>query len=275
MEITAQIFRRSVEVSVTGSPDDADVPHSRGDRAAIDGFSLSSRRRLVRTIYDQPFPEGECTQFALTFHDYYPMDGQALKKMLNLFLTHLRKKFPNFKYLWVLEFQRRGAPHFHFFIDRSFDNQDFRDYVARLWCDCTGGGTREMYEYHRDYRNFIDWILSPGYAVKYLSKGYQKQVPERFSSVGRFWGCSRDFRGLSYSIVSDLLPDSIADLRQRVFSLLRFFRRYLRASWRAGRPKYRAFVSCGGYLRISLDGLISLLDFVQLPYSYISYIPPF
>jgi len=52
--------------------------------------------------------------FCLTYHNNYPKTSKDVKRHLDTFLKFLRRK--NLKYFWVLEFQKRGAVHYHLII---------------------------------------------------------------------------------------------------------------------------------------------------------------
>jgi hypothetical protein len=44
-------------------------------------------------------------------------DVQTATRQLHRFLVSLRRKYKGFRYLWVIEFQKRGAVHFHVLMD--------------------------------------------------------------------------------------------------------------------------------------------------------------
>jgi len=157
-------------------------------RGKIDSFSQKSRARLrfVAANSDRPL----ISQFCLTYHQQIPDSGQAIKKHLDIFLKFLSRQVHDFVYLWVLEFQKRGAPHFHVFLSIPPDPY-FQCLMASRWRQITGE-SEEHERFHAHASNWIDWDMGNGsYLCKYLCKGEQKTVPEHFKDVGRFWGCSR------------------------------------------------------------------------------------
>jgi hypothetical protein len=125
----------------------------------------------------------------LTYPAIYPMDGRIIKKQLNTFLIWLKRQGVT-AYLWFLEFQRRGAPHYHVLIDGN----EFIDAstIANEWYGIVNSGDAK----HLQAGTRIEAGRSKDglhrYAVKYAQKLYQKHVPEGFENVGRFWGCSRN-----------------------------------------------------------------------------------
>jgi len=157
-------------------------------RGSIDSFSMKSRSRLK-------FVAGNCfplmvSQFLLTYgKENVPSDGVTAHAHLASFLNAIRKKYPGSTYMWILEFQKRGAPHFHVFF--SFPvSQDKREWIADRWCSITGGDMSQFL-FHHHPKNFIPWDMKKGgYLCKYLEKKDQKNVPDNFLNVGRFWGAS-------------------------------------------------------------------------------------
>jgi len=206
---------------------------NRGDRRAINAFSDSSRRSLVFACVNAPFAQGHCYQTALTYHEHPPSDGQTAKKHLNQLLTELRHNHPRTHYLWVMEFQKRGALHYHLFLPRTLNTGAFRSWIASAWNRITDE-THPHLDFHESEKNHIDWELSPSYCAKYLSKSYQKDVPEAFLSCGRFWGCSRGFTGKEAPVhivnpndVSRLFPDvpaMVVRQKKKIMACLRVFR---------------------------------------------------
>ena len=122
----------------------------------------------------------------LTYPQTFPCDGKETKAHLNVFLQYLRRK--KIKYTWVLEFQSRGAPHYHIIAS------DFipKDELADRWYNIVGSGD----EKHLKAGTGIDRIKSKGqlygYLSNYIKKIEQKTPPEGFENVGRFWGTSRN-----------------------------------------------------------------------------------
>jgi hypothetical protein len=105
---------------------------------------------------------------------------------------------------WFIEFQKRGAPHFHFFCSHSpvpnkVGNESRPETpieLARLWCskawyECVGSKD----EKHLRAGVQLDYFRTGragtiSYASKYARKQEQKTVPNEFKEVGRFWGVS-------------------------------------------------------------------------------------
>ena len=85
--------------------------------------------------------------------------------------------------LWVLEFQERGAPHFHVFFDKNLD----RNAVSAAWFRIVGSDDpKHLLAGTRIEAFRCPEALGP-YLMPYAAKLRQKDVPEGFASVGRFW----------------------------------------------------------------------------------------
>ncbi|WP_183362457.1 rolling circle replication-associated protein [Geomonas limicola] len=159
------------------------------DRSEISSFSAASKRRL-RFTASNAFPE-LVSQFALTYHNRQP-EGRTVKAHLNTFLTSLRRKYPEVRYLWILEFQTRGTAHFHLFLSLPHTTPNLQGFMAEKWHKIAEPDSPELLRFHQHPNNFIAWEMGSGaYLCKYLDKEHQKAVPVGFSGVGRFWGNSR------------------------------------------------------------------------------------
>jgi hypothetical protein len=177
-------------------------------RGIIDAFSEKSRRRL-RLAAVNAFP-ALTSQFVLTYPAVFPEDGRISKYHVATFLKSFRQKFKGVPYLWVLEFQRRGAPHYHLYTPLEVTEEN-RQWLVKTWVRIAchghyveGPPSREYFEklrekylrtatsVHEHESHFIKWDMGNGaYVCKYLEKSNQKDVPDGYLSVGRFWGSSR------------------------------------------------------------------------------------
>jgi hypothetical protein len=132
------------------------------------------------------------SQLGLTYHNDWPTDGRTCKKHLNLFLTHLRKRLPELNYLWIMEFQKRNAPHFHLFFSIPRDEKT-ADLLATIWTNITSPNDPKALAFHKNEKNWIPWQMNKAnYLVKYLDKDAQKSIPPTYANFGRFWGNSRN-----------------------------------------------------------------------------------
>lgn len=167
-----------------------------GRRSEISEFSAASRERMLRSLLECEFTYRPKTFITLTYPAQFSNDGRAVKAHLKRFLDRLQRKFPRIRIFWFLEFQERGAPHFHLYCSRLFR----KGYIPRLW------------EWATEHDGGYVWITKIkgsgiGYALKsarrYSAKNEQKTVPVEFRSVGRFWGWRNKPKVVAASITVD------------------------------------------------------------------------
>lgn len=163
-------------------------------RDVVTEFSEDSRKRLAFVAANTSIKFR--TMVTLTYPAEYPSDGKQVKAHLHTFLTWFTRKYSS-SYLWFLEFQKRVAPHYHLVSaytiprGRGAEQEMYSD-VAREWYAIVDSGDPR----HLAAGTRVERIRKPDgaarYAVKYALKMYQKQVPDEYQDVGRFWGNSRD-----------------------------------------------------------------------------------
>jgi len=202
-----QVFRKDVYVCrhFPATPPPENPPSV---RAAIYEFSDKSRANLDHICCNS----GHLikSQFCLTYHDQNPTDGIEVKRHLDRWLKALRRRLPCVGYLWVLEFQKRGVPHYHVWLTAPPDAALQRK-MARSWVKITKG-TEEQYKRHCLPSNWCPWDMQNGvYAKKYAIKQVQKDVPPEFQNVGRFWGSSRSLQ----PVATLFGPGEIANLTKK------------------------------------------------------------
>lgn len=128
-------------------------------------------------------------------------------------ITKLKRTWGEFDFLWFLEFQKRGAPHFHILTTLSPPTKSQLSKFAAMWADiiepqnwpyeqvkfCEGQAcyfgelktNDAVVSVHRHKLNFAKIRKQGGarrYMVKYALKLEQKIVPKVYRNVGRFWG---------------------------------------------------------------------------------------
>jgi len=175
---------------------DGDAPAGDGHiRGEIKNWSLRSRQRLafVAANTDANFR----TMITLTYPQIYSNDGQRIKRDLDTFLKWLRRETAGCSYLWFLEFQKRGAPHYHILIDWPMPRtrqgeREVRFRVAATWYRIVGSGDAKHLAAGTRTERVRKDDGAKRYAVKYALKMEQKAVPPAYRNVGRLWGASRD-----------------------------------------------------------------------------------
>lgn len=189
------------------------TPFARGGiagRGEIKGFSPSSASRMRR--YLRTCEANYEVMVTLTYPFTYPVDGRTCKEQLRRFLQELGRyaigktiQGQPFSAFWFIEFQERGAPHFHIFTNCKFP----KEWIARRWYGIVGSDDAR----HLVAGTRIEAIRAGrhgarAYAGKYAAKQQQKEVPHGFALVGRFWGVSGHRKCSAATI---LFPDYLVE----------------------------------------------------------------
>lgn len=195
--LEVRVSERDVKVKVFNRTQTA-KPRGGAKRGKVTEFSDSSRERLASHLVN--LPSGSIKSFlTLTYPETFPTDGKSIK-------YHLQKMRQWFKRrgvsgVWFLEFQRRGAPHFHAFLSGFLSAES----VAEQWVNVVSPANEsewvKMLAVHKGEarghnsdknRPCIELLrcseAMQKYATKYAYKCEQKIVPVDFLEVGRFWG---------------------------------------------------------------------------------------
>lgn len=153
-------------------------------RGNVCEFSEASRKRLAFVASNTPV---EFTvMITLTYPREFSSEGKAVKKNLNRILAWLRSKGMR-DYLWFLEFQKRGAPHYHILTNVRVE----KGALAEAWYRAVGSGDERHLAAGTRVERVRNVDGARRYAVKYSMKMRQKNVPEGYRDVGRFWGNSK------------------------------------------------------------------------------------
>lgn len=181
-----------------------------GKRGLVNPFSRASRLRLLSYMHKiKPMTKGNfhATFITLTYGQNFPAPNLA-KRHLDNFLKRLRRRWVYASGFWRLEFQKRGAPHFHLILFGLPFLQ--KDTLARWWGDTIG---REFWDTSRELPRTpftrIEAINSHKQAARYVSKYVAKCDDDGFNflayltaegefihpvtgeidgSIGRWWG---------------------------------------------------------------------------------------
>lgn len=210
-ERAVNVHRSEVDLMV--SEELAGHERSDGDpERIITGWSRKSRanmvRRLVTLDYTPMMAEGKTCMLTMTYPGDWLVvapDGAAVKRHLDRFRKRYTRKYGVMRCVWKLEFQRRGAPHFHLFttVPEGVSTKDFRDWVAEAWsvvvnhpdpvqraAGLAAGTAVDLYEASKmsDPKRVAVYFTKHGLLA---GKDYQNNPPaewEGTGSVGRFWG---------------------------------------------------------------------------------------
>lgn len=118
----------------------------------------------------------------LTYPANFPTNG----KLVKYHLTLMKKWFLYYGISgsWFLEFQLRGAPHFHIVTDKAVDKAA----LSKQWYKVVGSGDEKHLRAGTQQQAIRKPHAIAAYVAKYAAKSDQKIVPTGYEDVGRFWG---------------------------------------------------------------------------------------
>lgn len=186
----------------------------------ITKWSRKSRAAMCRTFAELDYtPLVECGRVPAMVTLTYPGDweavaphGASVKRHMTLWRKRFQREWGEpARYIWKLEFQRRGAPHIHLWmapphtVGRS--GRKFRDWLSQEWADVVDHPDPEQRARHLAAGTGIDILnglraCDPKRLAVYFTKHsspnklgdkeYQHIVPEAWRrpghGPGRFWG---------------------------------------------------------------------------------------
>jgi len=168
-------------------------PPQGGKRGKVKGFSFASRRRLMYTIAKIRLDADLPAFVTLTYPNKFPSPMES-KKHIDIFRKKLLRAFPQIGYIWKLEPQERGAPHYHL-MTWGVSVEKLFSFIPYAWHDIAGGGDENHLFWHLGLlRNepCVTQVKSRNgvmrYASKYLGKtfdvaGWDEIYPGRFWAV--------------------------------------------------------------------------------------------
>ena len=162
-------------------------------RGPVLGFSKLSSKRLTDLLRSLDMMESFSWFITLT----YRPGCEYEKGHLNSFLTNLRRRYPGLRYVWVMEFQKRGVEHFHVIADH---------------CPRSGMDLTSMWPHGRSQKKYLRRSDISQYIGKELSKQAQK-FPLKFR--GRWWGNSRNLVDREKFLVGDTFDKTSQEWKAR------------------------------------------------------------
>lgn len=155
-------------------------------RKEVIGFSQKSRKRLLDLLHMIEFEN--VSLVTLTYPKEYPTDWKAHKAHLRAMRARLERKFGKLRVVWRLEFQKRGAPHYHLVIfDAPFLDAQ---YLSKVWAKVTKSDDANHAKIGVDVKRASvkegGRVLS--YVCKYVAKIFSDPTSVVHARTGRIWG---------------------------------------------------------------------------------------
>lgn len=186
------------------------------------GFSARSKLSLARLLSTLDWDKnGTCCHCSLTYHERFP----KTKKALALEKSYLTKELAALGCgIWKLEFQERGAPHWHvlLWIGLKIPALEFEEKLRAWWAEFSGNGSWYGVKVTVGDEARAAWYLA-------LHSAKDEQAPK--IEVGRWWGYVRRKDVLAAQEIGDLGEVSESE----ALWLGRFARRFRRVSGRGRR----------------------------------------
>lgn len=184
MDLVIACYSRDLVFHIGGT-----ASHSRGRRRGVcRRFSRASARRMLFHLRNCAVPFR--VLITLTYPAVYPRSWGVCRVHLKRFFNRLFRRYPGIRCFWFLEFQLRGAPHFHIFVDRPVDV----GWVSAVWAAvCSSDVPASERERHLRAGTRCEFLrgglgAAISYAAKYARKQKQKEPPADFVGSGRWWG---------------------------------------------------------------------------------------
>lgn len=215
---------------------------SGGKRGKIKSFSRAARRRLIRLLSQVDQSQlGNPVFLTLTYHDNW--HDRDIQRDREIFLKRVGRAYPGCRWIWRLDYQRRGAPHFHIIlwpvVGEDIQTQSQRERLATIWHEVVDPDNPT----HAQYGAQVVPLRDQQGVKIYMSKLGRITSDEEERDVGRRWGSSRDLPTLPQAEFE--VPEETATEARRLL------RHYLNRQ-RDGLGRRRR--SCSKYARTVVTG---------------------
>lgn len=158
-----------------------------GKRGEISVFSSGSRFRLFRLLHTLEFKT--ITFCTLTYPAEFPTDYKIYKAHLREWKRRYERKYGAVRAVWRLEFQKRGAPHFHLLLlDAKFTPAlELSEMWAKIVHSCDDTHRKIGVDIKLCTKG-TEAALVASYIAKYVAKIDNSKQSEQKEPVGRWWG---------------------------------------------------------------------------------------
>jgi len=137
------------------------------------------------------------------------------------------------EYLWKLEFQKRGAPHYHMivYLPKPYKIEYLRKWFSKNWYEVAQRFWDLKIENHLKAGVSCDQVNNLRMAGAYLSKYLAKDEGDTPKNQGRYWGCSRNWGEVVLNC-AELTGNQLIHFRRLVKRFLKGNRRMQKMSTR-------------------------------------------
>ncbi|MCK5506205.1 MAG: hypothetical protein KAJ10_13655 [Thermodesulfovibrionia bacterium] len=191
----------------------------------------------------------------LTYHHGHEVDTSIHRDHFHNFLTQLRVLDDNIQYIWRLEYQKRGAPHYHLILFPSLSLRRFPDlwYSGRLtfiWHSISDPDSIAHSKYGFKLTSIKSYQMACSYISKYCGK---VDVINEVKTGFKQWGNSRN---LPIQVNLRLDVD-----REKAYNYLEIIRTWLLKQGKAQFESHEFFnISCDQTIFIDYTVSMDLLN---------------
>ena len=158
-----------------------------GKRGDIQVFSAGSRYRLFRLLHQITFDK--VTFMTLTYPDAFPTEPRIYKANLKEFHRKFEVEYPGIRGVWRLEFQERGAPHYHImWLDWQPDDDGKVGWMWKSTCHTWDMAHELLGVNVRIITDSTQQALIAFYMAKYIAKVDGREIKDDDRKCGRWWG---------------------------------------------------------------------------------------
>jgi hypothetical protein len=155
-----------------------------GTRGKVTAFSKKSRKRLLE-MFNRFEINDKVIFMTLTYGQKFPETKEVRERHRLAFLERLRRWAPEASGVWRIEYQKRGAPHFHFIM---FDLPFLpKANLKAMWGEIIGSEYWDTSNQQNPEPPFtrIEAIHNPRHLMNYVSK-YVAKLPDAAPGGGGF-----------------------------------------------------------------------------------------
>jgi hypothetical protein len=202
----------------------------------------------------------------LTYPNEYILDPEKWKNHLHAWSKRLERAFglDIGGYVWRIEFQKRGAPHYHLLIwHKGIKERVFRAWCLRSWYEVVASGDRKHLKHGAHVKQLDSRKAVRNYVSKYLGKVVPASSNEEGERVellewGRNWGVVGDLDSTPYH-ERLLQPAEFYKLRRVIKRWLRSRKAHKFADWCSEAYTLR-ILGMGAESSISGETVVALLS---------------
>lgn len=164
-------------------------------RGKIKKFSKRARFRLFQILSTLKTDLDRKPLFVtLTYHYGFTVSDNKFQEDFHSFLTSLRNYDSQVQYIWKLELQKRGAPHFHMIIFPGgiydYDhNHGYYRHLSQIWHRISDPNSKAHALYGCKIVTINDYRHACAYVSKYCAKNSDNDNDQY---IGKRYGCSRN-----------------------------------------------------------------------------------